>query len=329
MGIDDKNIDDLLIAYLLGELELDTQKEIEQWIAASEENRKKYEQVEQIWTASESVDINFDSDAAWANVSEQISHQNIFLKNWMSIAASIILLIALGAYFLYTSPTTTVIYANNNLLPDTLSDGSTIRLNKNAQISYQSDFNSKKRELKLEGEAFFSVKKDPAKEFIVHTPSSRVEVLGTSFNISAVPADSLVTVFVKSGIVRFSYLSGNTEKDYQHIRLTVGEKVIYNKISRKITKSADKNQNQLDTYWINKKLSFDGTRLNDVIKILESVYDVKIILATPELGNCQVTVNFENSDIQEVLTVIASTFNLELQTNNKTYTLNGKACENP
>lgn len=327
MNINNNNIDELLTAYFLGELDESSRKEIELWIALSDDNRKQFEQTQQIWDASADIHIDFDENIAWDKVEGQIKQPNFVMKNWLSIAASIVLLLGLGAYFLwYSSAKPIVIYANNNFLPDTLTDGSTVRLNKSAQLSYLSDYNSKARELKLEGEAFFEVEKNPQKKFIVHMPSSRVEVLGTSFNIYATPNDSLVTVFVKTGVVSFSYLTNDSE-EYENIRLIAGEKVVYNKYRKKIIKNTNKSYNQRDTYWVDKKITFDNTPLDEAVNLLEVIYNVEIVLANPEMRNCRVTVDFENNNIEQALAVIVSTFNFELHNNNnKIFTLDGEAC---
>ena len=330
MKIDDKNIDELLMAYLLNELDDNSVAQVEQWISASDENGAKFEQIQKIWQSAELSNLHFDTESAWNKVSDKIEKKSIFIKNWISIAATIILLT--GSYFVFqyiNKPLeTTTLYANNSFTNDTLIDGSVIILNENSQISYNSDFNKNKREITLKGEAFFDIERDTSKTFIINTTNSRVEVLGTSFNINSEPTDSLLTVFVNSGSVLFSYQPEDTTMAYQEVRLSAGEKVTYNKNRGKVIVSSDSDLNQTDTYWIDNKLSFDGITLGKVVQILEIIYDVKIVLFNSELSNCRLTVSFDNNDIDQILEVIATTFNLELEQNKSTYILKGNACEN-
>src|SRR5690606_18082388 len=68
-------------------------------------------------------------------------------------------------------------------LTKVLPDGSKVTLNSNSSISYTEGFTESTREIKLKGEAFFQVTKDPARPFIVHTGNIATTALGTSFNI--------------------------------------------------------------------------------------------------------------------------------------------------
>ncbi len=330
MKIDEKNIDELLIAYLLNELDDNAKKQVEIWIDRSEENKAQYQQISKLWQASEHSNLSFDTHEAWEKVSHRISRKSIFQNYWLRIAAAILLLLGSYAILKYINKpmATTVIYANNQLVNDTLSDGSVIKLNKGSKIIYDENFNSSIREITLEGEAFFEIERDTAKPFIINIENSRVEVLGTSFNINTDYDDNLVTVFVRSGMVRFSYLPPDTTKAFQSIELKAGEKVSYNKSTHELTESDDTLLNEIETYWIDQQLVFDGIRLEKVIAVLEAVYEVNIKLSDEKLKDCLLTVSFYNEDIDQVINVIAGTFNLEFEKDNNNYLLKGNACEN-
>jgi len=80
-----------------------------------------------------------------------------------------------------------------------LPDGSLVFLNSKSSISYSKDFKNK-RELKLTGEAYFEVKKNPERPFLVETEKIKTRVLGTSFNIKAYK-NSQTMVSVNTGKV--------------------------------------------------------------------------------------------------------------------------------
>lgn len=67
----------------------------------------------------------------------------------------------------------------------TLADGTEVWLNADSKLTYPGRFKGKYREVALEGEAYFSVAKDKAHPFIVHTPQMTTTVTGTEFNVSA------------------------------------------------------------------------------------------------------------------------------------------------
>src|SRR5690606_2730376 len=84
----------------------------------------------------------------------------------------------------------------------TLPDGSQVWLNAASSITFPVQFPGTKRVVKLSGEAFFDVRHDAAKPFIVQTRLQSLEVLGTSFNVSAYADDGYVKTSLVSGSVR-------------------------------------------------------------------------------------------------------------------------------
>lgn len=83
-----------------------------------------------------------------------------------------------------------------------LSDGTQIWLNASSRIVYPPVFEENKREIYLEGEAFLDVAPDKNKPFIVKTNQIEMEVLGTSFNISAYEQEYTQTIVLVSGSVK-------------------------------------------------------------------------------------------------------------------------------
>lgn len=96
-----------------------------------------------------------------------------------------------------------------------------------------------------------------------------MKVLGTSFNIKSNPEDELVTVYVKSGLVLFEYLSNTTDSTYLSIELRTSDQVVYNKNTRMLEPDSESNEATLDIYWVNHELIFDGIALGKVATILE------------------------------------------------------------
>ena len=83
----------------------------------------------------------------------------------------------------------------------TLEDGSLVILKPNSRMSYPKHFGQKTRNVLLTGEAFFNVKKDHNKPFIVHTGDLVTEVLGTSFTIKSDENANVIEVSVQTGRV--------------------------------------------------------------------------------------------------------------------------------
>lgn len=80
-----------------------------------------------------------------------------------------------------------------------LADGSKVFLNSGTEIDFPSAFTGKSREIKVKGEIFIEVARQTDKPFIIHTPNSRIHVLGTSFNVSSYSDDDKESVVLVSG----------------------------------------------------------------------------------------------------------------------------------
>lgn len=325
-----ENRDELLIAYLLGELS-DTQvNEVSQWLAASERNQQYFAQLTSVWNGTvKKSKHTFDANKAWSKVSQKEHKIPFYQTPLFRIAATVIIILgAINILFNLsnTTPSTTEVFATTMVVNDTLQDGSVITINQNSKISYANNFNEDSRKVKLEGEAFFDIERDTTKPFIIELDQSMVKVLGTSFNIKSDPKDELVSVYVKSGVVLFEYLSNNADSTYLSVKLLAGDKVVYNKKTKQLEALND-SSTATEIYWMNKELIFDGIRLSQVTDILESVYQVEISITEEASKNCLLTVNFQNANIEQIMEVIAVTFDLTLEKNKGAFTLNGLSCE--
>ena len=92
----------------------------------------------------------------------------------------------------------------------TLSDGSKVWINSGTTLEFPSVFSTGLREIKVSGEIYIEVIKDPARPFIVNTDRFSVSVLGTRFNVSAYNEDKVQAVVLAEGSVKINTVSGNT-----------------------------------------------------------------------------------------------------------------------
>ena len=82
-----------------------------------------------------------------------------------------------------------------------LSDSSSVLLLPGSELSYPSKFTAEAREVRLKGEAFFEISKNPGLPFLVHTKAITTRVVGTSFSVRAFDGERDVNVTVKTGKV--------------------------------------------------------------------------------------------------------------------------------
>ena len=158
----------------------------------------------------------------------------------------------------------------------TLSDGSKVQLNSMSSIRFPVQFAQDCRLVELEGEAYFEVSKT-GQPFIVQTKGMKIEVLGTTFNISAYANEEYQTTLV-SGSVKVQTENGSNRilKPSEQACITSGS----NQINVRNVDTA------FYTSWIHGKINFKDQRLDDIMKTLARWYDMDVVYeneATKEL----------------------------------------------
>ena len=78
-----------------------------------------------------------------------------------------------------------------------LSDGSKVLLSANSRLEYLKEFTDTIRSVKLSGEARFEVAKDASRPFIVCTEQLQTRVLGTVFDVKAIPVTRRMSSSIK------------------------------------------------------------------------------------------------------------------------------------
>lgn len=156
-----------------------------------------------------------------------------------------------------------------------LSDGSRVWLNSDTRLRYPVSFIGEKREVYLEGEAYFEVSHSD-KPFEVHGGGQCVRVLGTSFNVMAYGDESKVQTTLVSGSVRVVL-----DQSDKTVLLTPGHQAELDKNSGKITMREVNVENYIG--WKDKLFMFDEEDMVTIMNKLARWYDVDIIIETPEL----------------------------------------------
>ena len=243
---------------------------------------------------------------------------------WLKYAAVLFLVMGIGYYMLLSDrsikPEAVAFLEYNNPLGQrsvlTLTDSTVVYLGAGSWIRLPQKFTGNTREITLEGEAFFQVKKDPAHPFIIHTGLVQTRVLGTSFKIEAFRG-RLLSVSVATGKVRVERKEEfNGHKLSSLAVLTPGYKVLYDEITKKAAASGviitDLEQ------WKDGGLVFNGLRLDEVAMILERQYNVKITIASPSIAAYKINAAFKaNEPITKIMRIISATakFNYNIKVN--------------
>lgn len=155
-----------------------------------------------------------------------------------------------------------------------LSDGSKVWINSESYIKYPVKFGADYREVYISGEAFFDIKPDVHRDFIVKTDSYSINVLGTKFNLRTYENDDFTSTTLVEGS-----LSVRTDINSE-FRISPGEQLTLEKKSNTVSISnVDVN---LFTSWIDNLLILDKNKLYDIFKVLQRRYDIELFFTDEE-----------------------------------------------
>lgn len=194
-----------------------------------------------------------------------------------------------------------------------LPDGTIVKLNSSSKLRFPFYFSGNKREVMLEGEAFFEVVRDESKPFIIRSGNISTTVLGTSFNIKAHQESDIIQVAVVSGEVKVEPISKNSEAGNQKsVLLTQNKKVVYEKNKASFTTSILEEE---DIAWKDGIILFKNANEADVVKKLGEWYNVQFLIENQGNENWDLTAKFKNETLEHILRVIGHqigfTFNIE------------------
>ena len=164
-----------------------------------------------------------------------------------------------------------------------LEDGTKVWLNSETRLRYPTKFANDKREVLLEGEAYFEVSKDKNRPFIVKTQDVDVRVLGTQFNVSSYADEDAIRTTLVEGSV-FVMDRKNPEKN---LLLNPGYQAVYAKDVKEL--ESKKVNVDLYTSWKDGKFVFQESSLLDIMNRVSRWYDVKVFYQNNEVGDLSFT----------------------------------------
>lgn len=314
---------DLLIKYILEEVNPEEKIQIQNWIDSHPMNKKEYIALKKTWEMSKGINQNLpevDVDLAWEKFLENkasIEEKNPPIKNldWkktLMIAASTTVLVLIGlSWYLYSSNSSYVeVVSGKEYIKSILPDGSTVNLNRNANLTFDKQWLVNNRNVFLkQGEVFFDVKRDEKSPFIITSGKSKITVLGTSFHVSR--EKNITNVIVASGSVKVNF-------ENQEVILSPKETVTIsdNDIH---TLKVDTIKDELYKYYIAQEFIFENTPLKRVFAVLAKAYDKQIILEDPKKAKLLYTATFKQQNLNEMMNVIVQTFELKIEKRNNSY----------
>lgn len=301
--------------------------EMESFFDSLERDAQKKERFEEMrvdWEASNNAMIfkGINEDLGWERQKELISSNSSESRSaWVWLRWAAVLLIGFGIAFwqltkenAIVTEFTQVVTSGDQNQQVNLPDGSIIYLNKAANLKYL--FTEGSRKIVFEGEGYFEVARDTDRPFIIELEKSYIKVLGTSFNVNS--NGELDEVFVKEGLVEFGKLESN-----EKILLEAGAMANHN--GRDLSRLQEINKNIVS--WHTKSLVFDSTSLLKVLTDLESTYDVSFRFDSKSVSGCNLTANFTDEKLENVLSTINVIFNVSFTPDGtQRYVVTGQGC---
>lgn len=219
-----------------------------------------------------------------------------------------------------------------------LSDGTKITLNSQSTITYPASFTGNTREVTLNGEAFFDVKKDANHPFVIHTGKMNIKVLGTAFNVKSNAKDSVIETTLLRGAIEVTL----NDRPEDRILLKPNEKLIvkntnYNQpvalksplhdtaknsgntqyILTSFTYTSATDSTLAETAWMNNSLAFSDQSFEDIATQMQHRYGVAVVFKNESFKKLRFTGYYEKSASQ-VLDALRLTEKFKYRVSNST-----------
>jgi len=201
-----------------------------------------------------------------------------------------------------------------------LSDGTYVHLNSGSSLRYPIQFmEGMKRQVFVQGEAFFDVAKDSLHPFLVSADRLNVKVLGTQFNVSAYQEDEVTEVVLVEGSVSL-FATSNGKDPINNTMLEPGYKASFEKQQEGITLTSV--TTDIYTSWRRGELAFRNMTLENILKKLERHYNVNIINMNEEVSKERFNANFgKQPDLAKVLEDLKRNYGIDYKIEHEIITI--------
>lgn len=285
---------------------------LEKHIRENPEKEKEVQEFTEVWTRTGGLPIRkgLSRNERWAKLRQHIQKEEIPARRlsiplWTKVAAALtILAVALGAYFVAKPTLVSVTTAYGETKSITLPDQSIVTLNAGTTIQYDPSSWEDERSIQLTGEAYFEVTKLNV-PFRVHSGNTRVQVLGTTFNVRTRLHTTDVTCL--TGKVRVS----QSADDVNHVVLTKGNHVTVGPSGISEVTTVDGPD---AIQWTTGGLSFKDTPLVEVFAELERHFNTKIIVSQHTTGKI-ITAKFSQPQLESTLKAVCLSAGLTYRVN--------------
>ncbi|WP_321330660.1 FecR domain-containing protein [uncultured Bacteroides sp.] len=322
--VEREGMENLLLRYYEGGVTEEEAIIVKEWLKSSEENRRIAKQIQLIELAVDIVQTRPKLDVKKALVKVhkkmelkgKVGRYMLSFRGLQRVAAILFIPLLLSWCLLYFNREPQIaqmveIRTNPGMTASiVLPDSTVVILNSSSSLQYPSLFSNQKREVKLVGEAFFSVKKDKRRMFVVNAlNNSRIVVYGTEFDVEAYQEDKMVQTTLVSGKVSFSYVNKNGRKGV--LKMEPGQKVVYDIGQKNIMMK--KVNVDVETSWKDGLLMFKNTPFGEVLRSLSKRYNVEFVVKKESLKQEPFTGTFTRQRLERILEHFRISSNIHFQ----------------
>ena len=294
----------LAFLYLDGNSDVEAERKLWEFLSQSEENKMLFSQWENEWKLKRK---NAPGLSMLDGIENRIAGRRRRMTAICSVVAALLVLVVSSLFMIRPEAVAPVEVAGNMTVVETgpcdrtkvaLPDGSTVWLNSCSRLAYNGDFNRTERRIELSGEAYFDVKSDPSRIFIVDMGQEKVTVKGTKFNVSAYQKTSEMSVALVEGKVEFS--QGETT-----LSINPGEVVVFDKTSHNLTKSVVDDVTRYFT-WKEGRIDYPSVTLDILFDRLSCIYNLDIRYTPKKLSGKTFSISLSTQEnIRDVLDAIS------------------------
>jgi transmembrane sensor len=336
-----EEIQELIIRVLQKTASPDEVKKVRTWLSLDPKNIDYYNEFRIIWQSVRSSSRHdYDPGEAWKRLSSKTAENSKpAVRSWfpvlfLRVAALIIIAFGSGMGLMYlvsrfSEPVVSTVFTEH-IVPYgskshvILPDGSVIWLNAGTSLKYTQDFNLSNREVFLDGEAYFDVRKNTKLPFCVKTYGVNIKVTGTAFNVKAYRDEKVIETTVERGKVEI-YGKGNIE--FKEKKITVMPKqmaalsftsareqtsaLAVNRSPEKTghpTFQIEKNvATELYTSWKDKRWIIEKEELGSLAVKIARKYDVTVEFDCETIKHYVFTGTIEDETLDQVVRIISLT----------------------
>lgn len=208
-----------------------------------------------------------------------------------------------------------------------LADGSTVILEKGANVLVDESFGNKTRTVYLTGEAFFDVKRNEKVPFLVYSGGLVTEVLGTSFHIKPNAPGKAIEVSVNSGKVSVYSSQPHKAGRFDGVILTPNQKVLFDPELQTIRQGIVDTPRILTVGAESPSFDFREEFLETIVDRMHTAYGVDIVLPGSGIGRCKFTGNLSGLPMYDQLRFVCESVGARLETRGTAVFILGEGCE--